>query len=132
MQGQIAPSDPGSDVSITGPPSAVELTAAELGLASEVPGSGSISSGVVPTYGAPRLAVAAALSEAGSVSIQRYLDKSGTIATGPPLNAALSANAIAIVDNNDGTSFQSVVVEISNTTSTAAELSAFMLVLFGR
>ncbi len=90
-----------------GPLAQVFLTAAQLGLT--VPGT----SPLILSGGYPKLAICATNSVSGSISIQRYIDQSGTIPQGAPLTLALTAATAGVLNVTDGVPFQSFTVTIS-------------------
>jgi hypothetical protein len=99
------------------------LTPAAMGLATSVPASGSVLSTVIPTNGNKSFAFATTSSQAGTISIQRYLDFAGTIPQGAPLTAALTAATAAVVNATDGVPFQAMQVTVTNSGTAAATLT---------
>ncbi len=99
------------------------LTPPAMGLATSVPASGSVVSNVIPTNGNKAFAFGVTSSEAGTVSIQRFLDFAGTIPQGAALTASLTAATAAVVNATDGVPFQSVQVTVTNSATSAATLS---------
>ncbi len=99
------------------------LTPPAMGLATSVPASGSVSSNVIPTNGNKSFAFGVTSSQAGTVSIQRYIDFAGTIPQGPALTASLTAATAAVVNATDGVPFQAVKVTVTNSGTAAATLT---------
>ncbi|MGC9237754.1 MAG: hypothetical protein ACP5GF_12785 [Thiomonas sp.] len=99
------------------------LTASELGLSTSVAASGSNASNVIQSNGYGAFAVAVTSTQAGTISVQRYLDPAGTIPQGAALTASLTANTAAVVNATDGAPFGSFVVTVTNSGSSAATLS---------
>lgn len=100
-----------------------------LNLASSVPASGSVSSNIIPTNGYKVFAFGITSSQAGTVTIQRYLDQAGTIPQGPALSASLSAATAQTLNATDNVAFQSIKVTVSNSSATAATLTNVLLLL---
>lgn len=75
------------------------------------------------------IAVGATLAQAGTISVQRYLDAAGTVPQGPAVSATLAANTAGVVNVVDGVPFQSFTVTITNTGSGSAALTAFAVLL---
>jgi hypothetical protein len=71
------------------------------------------------------------LSQARSISVQRYIDLAGNVPVRAAISAALSANTPgAATVTNDGIAFQSFRITISNSSSSAAaNVSNFGIVL---
>jgi len=107
----------GSSVNPT-PPTPVPATIA---------GSGSWASGIMPANGAKALAASATLSQAGSLTIQRYIDAAGTVPIGMPVVAVLSATVANTVAVNDGLPFASWQVTVANTSGSTGNLTGVVL-----
>lgn len=88
-------------------------------------------SGIMPTYDYEALAVSAQLSQAGSLSIQRYIDEAGTIPMGAAITQAMTADTLATVAVNDGQPALSWKVTIQNTGSAAGDLTDAALLMQG-
>ena len=108
------------------------LTAAGLGLATSIPASGNVVSPVINTNGNRTFAFGLTSSQAGNVSIQRYLDAAGTIPQGAPLTASLTAATAAVVNSTDGVPYQSIKITVTNTATTAATLTNTALLVQSR
>lgn len=113
----------------TGPKLQKFLTAADIGLSTSVAASGSSQSALVLSNGYGEFAFAVTSSQAGSVSIQRYLDTAGTIPQGAALTASLTASTAAVVNATDGVPFASFQVTVNNSGTAAATLSNVGLLL---
>lgn len=105
------------------------LTPAAMGLSTSIAASGSVASGVIQTNGYKAFAFATTSSQAGTVSIQRYLDAAATIPQGAPLTATLTAATAAVVNATDGVPFQSAIVTVTNSGTVAATLTNTGLLL---
>lgn len=99
------------------------LTAANIGLPASVPASGSVISAPILSSGYSAFAVGVTSSQAGTVTVQRYLDTAATIPQGAPLTANLTAASAGVVNATDGAPFASFTVRVSNSGSAAASLS---------
>jgi hypothetical protein len=99
------------------------LTAADIGLSTSIAASGSNLSNLIVSNGYGAFAVGVTSSQAGTLTIQRYLDAQGTIVQGAALTATLTAATAAIVNATDGVPFGSFTVSVSNTGTAAATLT---------
>lgn len=106
-----------------GPLLQVLLSAAQMGLNTSVAAAGTNSTPAIPSGGYRSAAVAITSSQAGTLSVQRYLDQAGTIPQGAALTASLTAATPAVVNITDGAPFGSFVVSVSNTGTAAATLT---------
>lgn len=97
-----------------GPVAQVLLSSSAHGIASTVPHAGNVVSNLIQSNGYKQVALGVTSSKAGSVSIQRYLDKAGTVVQGAPVTGTLVAATALNVNVNDGLPFQSFKVTIAN------------------
>lgn len=104
-------------------------TATSIGLATAVGASGSVQSNLILSNGYKSFAFAVTSTQAGSVSVQRYLDQAGSIPQGAALTVSLTANNQGIVNATDGVPFQSLKITVNNTAGSAATLSNPYLLL---
>jgi hypothetical protein len=103
------------------------------GLVSTVPLSSSIISNLLFSDGMQLAAIGVTSTQAGAITVQRYLDDAGTIKQGAALTAALVANTAQVVNITDGVAFATFTVNISNSSgSTAATLSNVGILLQGK
>lgn len=86
-------------------------------------GGGVWNSGTLPGNGASALAAAATLSQAGTLTIQRYIDLAGTIAIGGAIAQVMTADTPATVAVNDGLPFASFSVQVNNTSGSLGNLT---------
>ena len=86
-------------------------TAAEHGIAITVPNGGNVQSNVLITAGYKAIAVGVKSTQAGQISIQRFLDEAGTIPQGAPVTAALVGGTAQVANVNDGAPFASFQVK---------------------
>jgi hypothetical protein len=91
-----------------------------LGLASSIAASGNAQSAVINSDGFQNLAVGITSSQAGSVSIQRFLDAAGTIAQGAPTTGTLVADTPLVVSVSDALIYQSFQITVTNSSASAA------------
>lgn len=85
--------------------------------------AGTWVSGVIPSDGYKALAVGATLSQAGSISIQRYLDVAGLIPVGAPITAALVASTPNAATVNDGVAYAAFQITITNSGGSTGNLT---------
>lgn len=100
-----------------------------LGLGTSVPGTSSVVSALVYTGGYKTFAFGTTSSQAGSVSIQRFIDAAGLIPQGAALTVSLSSATAAVLNSVDGFPFQSLQVTVNNSAGSAATLTHTMLLL---
>lgn len=74
----------------------------------------------MPAYALARLQVVVSLTQAGSLSVQPYLDGQGHIPTTPAATVPLSANTTALADFVPGAIFQSFKVSLHNSSGSSA------------
>ena len=116
----------------TGPIAQADLTGSNtLGTApSSIAASGTWTSNLLPTDGFKVIAVGVTSSQAGVLSVQRYLDTAGLVAQGPPITQAITAATPAVVNANDNAPAQSFKITITNTNgSSAATITNFACLL---
>ncbi|MCG5072275.1 hypothetical protein [Paraburkholderia tagetis] len=98
--------------------------AAQLGLNASVPASGNLPGNVIVSNGWKLFSVGLKSTQAGQISIQRFLDLAGTVPQGAAVTAALTAGTAAYATvGTDGLPFASVQVTVSNSGASAATLS---------
>lgn len=102
-------------------------------LQNAVPGTiaatGTYDAGLTLSDGYKALAVGAEISQAGSIVVQRYIDRAGQVPQGTPSTVPLTANTIAVVNITDDLPFASFDVQIVNSGSVAATLSNFAILM---
>ncbi len=99
------------------------LTPASISLSTSVAASGANTSALISSNGYSTFAVGVTSSQAGTLTVQRYLDQAGTIPQGAALTATLTAATPAVVNATDGAPFGAFTVEVSNTGTAAATLT---------
>ncbi len=99
------------------------LTASNIGLSTSVAASGNNTSNLIQSNGYGAFAVGVTSSQAGTLTVQRYLDAAGTVPQGSVLTATLVAGTAAVVNATDGVPFGSFTISVSNTGTSAATLS---------
>ena len=92
-----------------------------------IAGGGSYQSGIIVSNGFRGIAAAATLTQAGTISIQRYIDVAGTILIGAASTQALSANTAGWVAVNDGLPCASFQVTVTNSSGSTGTLSNFAI-----
>ena len=100
-----------------------------LGAAGTIAASGTLTSAVIPTAGLMHFALGATLSNAGTISVQRYLDGGGVVPTGAAITQALTAATAGVLDNLGTVVSQSLKVSFINSGTTAATLTAVAMAL---
>ena len=107
----------------------VQLTPANIGLSTALAGSGSNASAIVLSCGLKNFAFGITSSQTSTVSIQRYLDQAATIPVGAAITGSLTANVATYVDSVDSVPYQSFIITVANSTSSAATISNCLLLL---
>jgi hypothetical protein len=98
-------------------------------LGTSVPASGNVQSSLIETDGWPKVAIGVTSTQAGQVSVQRYLDDAGTVPQGAAVTASLTANTAAVVNVTDGNPFAAIQITITNTSGSTATLSNLAVLL---
>jgi hypothetical protein len=100
------------------------MSATQLGLAAPVPATGQLQSAVLIANGWKLFSLGLKSSQAGQISIQRFLDLAGTVPQGAAVTATLTAATAAFATvGTDGLPFASFQVSVTNTSGTPATLS---------
>ena len=92
-------------------------------LAAAVPPLGSLTTGLLVASGYKNLAVGVKSTQAGQISVQRYIDEAGQVPQGAAVTGAILANTQTTLNISDGAIFGSFTVSISNTGAASATLS---------
>jgi hypothetical protein len=103
------------------------ITNQAVGLATQVPADGTELSNIVRTQGLTFGAFGLTSDQAGSLSVQRYLDANGQIPLGSPLTATLTAAVANSVSWTDGLPAVSLQITVTNSAGSAANLSNITL-----
>lgn len=99
-------------------------------LPATIAASGSVQSSLIVTEGFTLISAGVTSTQAGTMSIQRYLDAGGTVPQGTAISVNLTANTAANLDVLDGKPFASFMLTVTNSNgSNAATLSNFALLL---
>ncbi len=93
-----------------------------------IPAGGVVTSDFIPSGGMTGIAVGATSTQAGMISVQRFLDMAATIPIGAPATASLSAGTANGLTITDGVIFLSFTVSLSNSSSAAASLTGLAVV----
>ena len=84
--------------------------------------SGVWNSGAVPSGDAAAFSAAATLSQAGTLTLQRYIDNAGQIPYGAAMTATLVATVPNFVGVADGAPVGSFQVSVTNTSGSTGNL----------
>jgi hypothetical protein len=88
-----------------------------------IAGGGNWNSGPIGASGFSRMAVNAKLTQAGTLSVQRYMDVLGLIPIGAAVTQALSANTNGYVVINDGIPYATFAITVTNSSGSTGTLS---------
>jgi hypothetical protein len=91
--------------------------------------SSQVQSNLIATEGFSQIAVGVTASQAGTLSVQRYLDAGGTVVQGAALQTALVAGTAANLDIMDGKLFAAFRVTLTNSGGSTSNLTNFALLL---
>jgi hypothetical protein len=94
-----------------------------------VPASSSVQSSLIVTEGFSLISVGVTASQAGTMSVQRYLDAGGTVVQGAASQISLVADTAANLDILDGKPFASFKLTITNSSGSVSNLTNFALVV---
>ena len=97
--------------------------------ATTIPATSGIASPLYTSDGFAKITVAAQITQAGSISVQRYVDPAGALPQGTPQSAALAANTAAVLNIADGLPFGSFTVTLNNSAGSAATVTAVQVLL---
>lgn len=92
-------------------------------------GGANWNSGVIPSNGYCSIVAAATLAQAGTITIQRYLDIAGTIPIGAAVVTTLAAGVSGFASVSDAGFFQSFTVVVANTSGSAGALTGVGVLL---
>ena len=113
-----------------GPVAQADISAwSALGVPSTVPATGSWNSNLLRSDGFKMISVGATSSQAGTLSIQRYLDAAGLVAQGAAVSQSLSAGTPAVVNVVDGLPCQTFKITITNSSGSVATITNFACLL---
>jgi len=112
-----------------GPSCQALVPASVHGLPATIPGSGTVTSNLIVGDGYQKIAAGLKSSQAGSLSILRFLDEAGTVPQTAFTPTTLSANTAAQNNVNDGLPFASFQVQITNSSGTPANLTNLAILL---
>ncbi len=110
----------------------VLVPAAVHGLPATVPAGSNVTSQPIYSDGMQLGAVGVTSSQAGNITVQRYLDHAGLIKQGAALTQAITANTAGVLNITDGNPFASFTVNISNSGGSAANLTNVGILLQGK
>lgn len=132
MNGSIGTTSMGFPVTIQGPPQGFEVSGMSLAFPSQIAATSTYTTNLLPSLYFPHVSVGITSTQAGTLNVQRYIDKAGTVAQGSALTATLTANTAAVIDNSDGKAFGSYTIQVINSGSSPATLSGFIAVLLAK
>lgn len=98
-------------------------------LPATIAAGGNYTSSVLASDGFKAIAAAVLSSQAGAISIQRFVDVAGTLPQGAAISATITGGTAQVVNSNDGLPFQSFTIEITNTSGSVANITKFALLL---
>ena len=107
-------------------PQVVNVTITQPGT---IANAGTYTSEAIATYGMRHIAVTGQITNAGTLSLQRYLDLDASVTAGAAVTAAMSASTQATIDNLGTVICQSAKVSIINGATTSATISGLAVVL---
>jgi hypothetical protein len=115
----------------TGPDALLDLAAFGPFPPTTIPEGGSFTSGILPGDGFKTFAIALTSSQAGSISVQRFLDAAGTIPVAAVNTQALTAAASPpnVLTITDGLPYLTFKVTITNTGGAAATVTNFAFIM---
>jgi hypothetical protein len=88
-----------------------------------IPANGNVLSSLILTEGFSLISVGITASQAGTLSVQRYLDAGGTVVQGAASQIALSAAVAGNLDIMDGKPFASFKITVTNSAGSVSTLS---------
>jgi hypothetical protein len=91
--------------------------------------AGNYTSNVLYSDGFRTIAAGVTSSQAGAISIQRYIDRAGLVPQGAAVSSTLVAATPNVVNISDGLACQSFKVVITNTGGSTANITNFGLLL---
>lgn len=92
---------------------------------SAIAASGNWQSGVLTSDGYYNFVIGLTLSQAGTLTLYRYIDDAGTVPLDAGQSQALTANTAAVLVVTDGKPCASYQVKIANSGGSAAAVSSF-------
>jgi hypothetical protein len=117
---------------VQGPAWQMQINTATINAPGTIAASGTFTSPVLGTYGNPHIAISAELSNAGTLSLQRYLDNAGSLAIGAATTLALTAGTLGVLDNLGTVIAQSFQFAVINGSAVAGTLTNVAAVLQSR
>jgi hypothetical protein len=99
------------------------------GLPSTVAANSTGSSSAINTLGMTRGAVGLQSTQAGTLTVQRYVDAGGLIPLSTPATAPLVANTPVSVGWSDGLPCGSIIISVANSAGSPATLSLATVLL---
>lgn len=104
-------------------------TGAQINIPATIAANGSVTSQLIFSTGWKLLTFSLTSTQAGNLTLQRYIDLTGTIKQGSALSATLSANTQALINLSDNYPFQTFSITVTNTAGSTATLSNVILLM---
>lgn len=98
-------------------------------LPSSIPASGLVQTNLIKSDGYTLISAGITTTQAGTMSIQRYLDDGGTQVEGAPATVPLVAGVPANLDVLDGQPFCSFILTVTNSSASVSTINGFALLL---
>ncbi|MFA4994205.1 MAG: hypothetical protein WC521_02750 [Bdellovibrionales bacterium] len=98
-------------------------------LPASIPANNSVQTSLIRTGGYSLISAGITATQAGTLSIQRYLDDGGTQVQGAPISIPLAANTPSNLDVLDGLPFASFILTAANGTASVSTITGFALLL---
>jgi len=105
------------------------VPAAVHNLPSSIAANSQVQSSLIATEGFSLISAGITASQAGVMSIQRYLDAGGTVTQGGAVQVSLTAATAANLDILDGKPFASLKLTVTNSAGSTSTLTNFALLL---
>jgi hypothetical protein len=101
------------------------LFATNNGPPATIAASGAWDSGILTGDGYKALSAGVTSTQAGAITITRYIDQAGTVQQGAAASTTLVASTAAVVNVTDGLPFASFRIRVTNTGGSTATISGF-------
>ena len=127
--GLVPASINGSTVVTLGPHAQIVLPLVPLGLPTTLAAATGWTSPPIANCGYTHITLGFTSSQAGTLSLNRYVDPACTVIIGAAVTQAVVAATAVALENNDGKGFSGFTVAFSNTSASLATLSSVALLL---
>lgn len=105
------------------------VPAATHNLPASIAANSSAQTSLIVTEGFMLISAGIKTTQAGTMSIQRYLDAGGTVPQGAAVSINLASNTFINLDITDGKPFASFQLTVSNSSGSTSTISNFALLL---